>query len=70
MFVVVIFTQIAVGGINFSPTSIKFKGSKINPVEGFKRMFSKKALMELVKSILKVLLLFGELSQEEIILIN
>ena len=59
MFLIVLLTQIAVGGINFAPKAIQFKGKKINPVEGFKRMFSQKSLAELVKAILKVLLLFG-----------
>ena len=59
MFVIVLLTQIAVGGINFAPSAAQFKGKKINPIEGFKRMFSTKALVELAKSILKVLLLFG-----------
>ena len=55
MFFIVLLTQIAVGGINFAPKAIQFKGKKINPVEGFKRMFSQKSLAELVKAILKVL---------------
>ena len=55
MFVLVLLTQIAVGGINFAPSAVQFKGKKINPIEGFKRMFSTKALVELAKSILKVL---------------
>ena len=59
IFFVVILTQIAVGGINFAPKALQFKGKKINPIEGLKRMFSQKALAELVKAILKVLLLFG-----------
>ncbi len=59
MFIIVLLTQISVGGINFAPKAIQFKGKKINPAEGFKRMFSQKALAELVKAILKVLLLFG-----------
>ena len=59
MFFIVVLTQIAVGGINFAPKAIQFKGKKINPIEGFKRMFSQKSLAELVKAILKVLLLFG-----------
>ena len=59
MFLIVLLTQIAVGGINFAPKAIQFKGKKINPLEGFKRMFSQKSLAELVKAILKVLLLFG-----------
>jgi len=59
MFIIVLLTQIAVGGINFAPKAMQFKGNKINPIEGFKRMFSQKSLAELVKAILKVLLLFG-----------
>jgi len=57
--IIVLLTQTAVGGINFAPKAMQFKGKKINPIEGFKRMFSQKALAELVKAILKVLLLFG-----------
>ena len=59
MLIIVLLTQLAVGGINFAPGALTFKGKKINPVEGIKRMFSQKALAELVKSILKVTLLFG-----------
>ena len=59
MFFIVVLTQMAVGGINFAPKAMQFKGKKINPIEGFKRMFSQKSLAELVKAILKVLLLFG-----------
>ena len=59
MFIIVVLTQMAVGGINFAPKAMQFKGKKINPIEGFKRMFSQKSLAELVKAILKVLLLFG-----------
>ena len=59
MFLVVVLTQMAVGGINFAPKALQFKGKKINPIERLKRMFSQKALAELVKAILKVLLLFG-----------
>lgn len=36
----------------FEPLSPKF--SKINPVEGFKRIFSKKSIVELIKNILKI----------------
>ena len=59
VFLIVVLTQIFVGGINFAPKAMQFKGKKINPIEGFKRMFSQKSLAELVKAILKVLLLFG-----------
>ncbi|MCS6954944.1 MAG: EscU/YscU/HrcU family type III secretion system export apparatus switch protein, partial [Candidatus Calescibacterium sp.] len=36
----------------FEPLSPKF--SKINPVEGFKRIFSKKSVVELLKNVLKI----------------
>ncbi|SHH20228.1 flagellar biosynthesis protein FlhB [Ferrimonas marina] len=49
------------GGFNFAVDSIKFKGSRISPLQGFKRMFSLKSLVELVKSILKISLLLGTL---------
>jgi flagellar biosynthetic protein FlhB len=41
-------------GFFFSTKPLNVKLNRINPVEGFKRIFSKKALLELVKSILKV----------------
>ena len=55
---VVIATQLAVGGINFAPKAL-YKPQKMNPIEGFKRMFSSKSLVELGKAILKVLSLFS-----------
>ena len=57
MMVVVLATQFAVGGINFAPKAANFKGSKMNPITGFKRMFSLKSLVELGKNLLKVILL-------------
>lgn len=57
--IVNLLTQAAVGGLNFAPKALKFKGNRINPISGLKRMFSIKALVELGKSILKVVLLFG-----------
>lgn len=41
-------------GFIFASEPLKPKFSKLNPVEGFKRIFSKRALVELVKSLLKV----------------
>ena len=52
-------TQAAVGGINFAPKSMEFKGNRINLLSGLKRMFSAKGLVELGKAILKVASLFG-----------
>ena len=57
--IVIILTQFSVGGLIFAPKALAFKGSRINPLSGLKRMFSIKALVELGKSILKVVFLFG-----------
>jgi len=57
--IVIIATQAAVGGLNFAPKAMNFKGSRISPLAGLKRMFSVKGLVELLKSLLKVFLLFG-----------
>ena len=57
--IVTILTQLFVGGITFSFKAISWKNSKFNPIEWLKRTFSLKGLVELAKSILKVVLLFG-----------
>ena len=59
IFLITLGTQIAVGGINFAPKAMSFKGSKLNPIKGFKNIISMKSLVELGKSILKVCLLMG-----------
>lgn len=43
-------------GFVFSGETLGIKLERINPVEGFKRIFSKRALVELVKSVLKVII--------------
>ncbi len=52
----------ATGGYLFSLKSIAPKASKINPLEGFKRMFGIKALVELTKALLKFSLVTGVLA--------
>lgn len=47
------------GGFNFSGKVVGFKFSKLSPIKGFARMFGMESLVELLKSILKVLLLGG-----------
>lgn len=42
-------------GFLFTTKPLKIQLNRINPVEGFKRLFSKRALMELLKSNLKIL---------------
>ncbi len=60
LMIVTILTQAAVAGsLNFAPKAMAFKGNRINPLSGFKRMFSVKSLVELGKASLKVVLLFG-----------
>lgn len=48
-----------VGGFFFSGESIKPKLSKLNPVEGMKRIFSVKGLMEMVKAFAKFLVVLA-----------
>ena len=49
----------ATGGFLFSTKAIAPKGSKLNPLNGLKRMFGTKALVELVKALLKFALVAG-----------
>lgn len=58
--VTVIVTQAVVGtGISFAASALAFKGSRINPLAGLKRMVSLRSLVELGKAILKVAVLGG-----------
>jgi flagellar biosynthetic protein FlhB len=58
--VVAVLTQRAVSGkFNFAPKAMAFKGSKMNPIKGFGRMFGMKSLVELSKAVLKAVLLIG-----------
>ena len=59
MMIVIVATQAAVGGLNFAPKALSFKPNRMDPLKGIKRIFSVKGLVELLKSILKVVLLFG-----------
>ena len=60
MAIVVLFTQGTLAGrINFSPKAMNFKGSRVDPLQGLKRMVSMKALVELLKSVAKVVFLVG-----------
>lgn len=50
---------ILMGGWLFAPSALMPKASRINPLEGIKRMFSVTALVELVKSLAKFIVLSG-----------
>ncbi|QIR13996.1 flagellar biosynthesis protein FlhB [Shewanella aestuarii] len=45
--------NVALGGLSFSVKAFMPKGSKMNPINGFKRMFGTQALVELTKGIAK-----------------
>lgn len=47
------------GGFNFSWYAASFRPNKLDPIAGLKRMFSLQSLVELVKSVLKVLVVCG-----------
>ncbi len=38
----------------FAPDAFKFKGERINPLNGFKKMFSMRSVIELLKSVIKI----------------
>ena len=45
----------ALGGFVFAPRALAFKGDRLNPLSGLKRMFALRALVELGKALAKVL---------------
>lgn len=59
MLVVAVLASVALGGFNVSAEALTPKFSKLNPIKGFARMFSAKALMELLKALGKFLLIGG-----------
>lgn len=54
-----IVSTVAVGGFVLSPKALAFKGNRLSPMQGFKRMFSQRSLVELAKSIAKFVLVAG-----------
>ena len=45
------------GGVTFSTQALSFKWDKLNPITGMGRVFSKKGLVELVKALVKFLII-------------
>ncbi len=43
-------------GILFTMETLKIKGDRINPLSGFKRIFSLRSVVELIKSIIKIII--------------
>ncbi|MDF2152616.1 flagellar biosynthesis protein FlhB [Vibrio sp. CAU 1672] len=52
-------SSMVLGGWMFRPANLLPKLSKLNPLSGIKRMFSTRSLVELVKSTLKIGVIFG-----------
>ncbi len=53
-----IFSEALQSGFNISFQALQPKLNKINPIEGFKRLFSMKGIVELIKSIAKMGIIF------------
>lgn len=60
--------NIAQVGFMFTTEQLQFNPGKLSPISGFKRMFSKRSLVELVKSLIKIVIIgyfvFSYLSDE------
>ena len=60
--------NIAQVGFMFTTEQLQFNPGKLSPISGFKRMFSKRSLVELVKSLIKIIIIgyfvFSYLSDE------
>ncbi len=57
MFIAVFVGPLFMGGLSFSGKAMAPKFNKLNPASGFKRMFGIQGLVELIKAILKIVLL-------------
>jgi len=56
---VILIQTVVGGGLSFSSKALGFKWNKLDPIKGLGRIFSIKGLVELVKSIAKVVFLTG-----------
>ena len=59
VFVAAILANVLIGGLNWSTKPLEPKFSKLNPISGLKNIFSSNGLAELVKAILKTIVLGG-----------
>jgi flagellar biosynthetic protein FlhB len=58
-FMLALISPALIGGWLFSTKALGFKANKLNPMSGLKRMFGMQALMELVKALVKFILVAG-----------
>ena len=57
MIIAAVTGPLMMGGITFSPQAFSFKWDKLNPVTGMGRVFSMKGLVELIKALVKFLVI-------------
>ena len=57
LIVLAVVSNVVQFGFLFAPAAIKPRFSRLNPIQGFKRMFSLRTLFELFKSIVKVVII-------------
>ncbi len=57
--VAAVISNVAVSGWLFSPQALVFKFGKLNPLNGIQRMFSTQSLVELLKAVMKGVLIAG-----------
>jgi flagellar biosynthetic protein FlhB len=57
LIIITIFGAVLQTGFMWSPESMQFKFENLNPLNGIKKLFSKRSAIEIVKSILKILIL-------------
>ena len=57
MIIAAVTGPLMMGGVTFSSQALSFKWDKLNPVTGMGRVFSKKGLVELIKALVKFLII-------------
>lgn len=57
MVIVAILSSLALSGWNFSPSALAFKWEKLDPIKGMKRVFAVRGLIELIKALVKFLII-------------
>lgn len=57
--ILAVFSSVSLGGLLFSTKALEPKFSRLNPLEGVKRMFSMQTLVELIKTLLKATVIGG-----------
>jgi type III secretion protein U len=70
VFVTVLVTAIDLGGFPVSAKSITPDFSRLNPVEGIKKLFKLRAVLDMVKGLLKILIIAAALSSIILLTLN